>query len=201
MTTPLFSLPPCGLGTWEVESLTSYARRLAAAHVVSPNTLLREAVLKPHRAYRGQRHLVFEPSRIGESLNGTGVGATLVIRYLQVLTGIRSLASMTVVSLAPAIEFRSSFRTFRAWCPSCLVSGEPYDRLAWALLMWRACPTHQLKLQDECVRCRRRHRPLAPMAHPALCPHCAGDLISFDDGSMDHIPDDAIPRGLVSVIL
>lgn len=55
--TTLFSLVPFGLGTIEVESLTSYIRRVAAAHVVSPCTLLRENLPIPNRLRRGPRIL------------------------------------------------------------------------------------------------------------------------------------------------
>ncbi len=40
MRSSLFSLAPHAIGTSQAESLTSFIRRLAAAHVVSPSTLL-----------------------------------------------------------------------------------------------------------------------------------------------------------------
>jgi len=62
MRSSLFSLASHGIGTTQAESLTSFIRRLAAAHVVSPSTLLRELVLKPQRSARGRGNLIFEPS-------------------------------------------------------------------------------------------------------------------------------------------
>ena len=40
----LYSLAPMGIGTSQVESLTSYVMRLAEAHAVSPGTLIRQEI-------------------------------------------------------------------------------------------------------------------------------------------------------------
>lgn len=176
MRTSLFSLVPQGLGTVQVESLTSYIRRLALAHVVSPCTLVREQVLKPYRSARGQRHLIFEPSRIGESLNGDNDASRLVVRSLSALTGITELDKTTAQRLAQGIDFSTAFRKRRGWCPACLASSEAYDRLVWALSIWRTCPIHRLPILERCTSCGREHRPLHPTASPACCSWCGADL-------------------------
>lgn len=176
MSTQLFALLPQEIGTGRVESLTSYVRRLAAAHTVSPCTLLRQFVLAPRRSAYRQRHLVFEPSRATESLNGTGAGPTLVLTALENLTGVRHLERTTIAALSSGIQFRQSFRTHRAWCPECLNCQEPFDRLVWALSISHRCVLHRVLLVDRCKRCGRQHRPLDPRATPRACPFCASDL-------------------------
>ncbi len=173
-----FSLQPSGLGTIEGESLASFIRRLAAAHVVSPSTLLRDSVLKPVRAARGQRYLIFEPSRLGESINsGCSAASKLIVQAVGAMTGVE-LAGTTFATLTGSIAFGAAFRTERAWCSLCIASENPYDRLVWSLRAWRVCRTHAVPLDQNCPECGRSHRPLHPFASPSLCPWCGHRLAS-----------------------
>lgn len=114
----LFHLVPFAIASTEIESLTSYIRRLAFAHVVSPSTLVRELVLKPRQQVMARANLMFEPTRIGESLNGASGATEVTVSALEALTGRRDLRAMTFSALADGIELRSAFRAFRAWCRS-----------------------------------------------------------------------------------
>lgn len=60
-----------------------------------------------------------------EALNGANNGSELVLRGLEQLTGRRDLGGVTFGASRMVIEFRSAFRTHRAWCPRCLDSDEP----------------------------------------------------------------------------
>lgn len=172
----LFHLVPLAIASTEIESLTSYIRRLAFAHVVSPSTLVRELVLKPRQQVMATANLMFEPTRISESLNGASASTTVTISALEVLTGRRDLRATTFSALADGIELRSAFRRFRAWCPACMSEGEPYDRLAWSLSAWQTCAIHHIPLRDRCEQCGSRHRPLAARATVTSCPTCRVSL-------------------------
>lgn len=175
---PLFSLAVCGVGAVAVESLTSYIRRLAFAHVVSPSTLLRALVLRPLREERGQRDLLLEPTRATESVNGASQAARALASALVRLTGVAEIQGTTLVGLDDAIEFRGAFRKVRAWCPVCLQDSarEVYDRLLWSFSAAKFCVEHRVALVDRCGLCGRGHRPLDYQATPSACPHCGALL-------------------------
>lgn len=199
MTSRLVSLAPAGIATDQVESLTSYIRRVSLIHAVSPSTLLRELVLKPHRISQGERHLLFEPTRVGESLNGAGKASNLILQALGILTGIETLQSTTVAGMADGIEFRTSFRQWRSWCPNCLLSSSPYDRLAWTFRSSVACIEHRLRLVDQCGRCGQQHRPLHHGATPTLCPWCGTSLAAADQRPAHVSRHDAVIHEIIGL--
>src|ERR1700758_5499419 len=89
----LFRLEPIGMGTAEVESLTSYIARLAEAHCVSPRQLLCEEIL-------GKRttHYSSSPLFSGEHINGIGGLAELAVTSLEHLTMQHGLHVMTMLT-------------------------------------------------------------------------------------------------------
>lgn len=80
----LFRLEPIGIGTAEVESLTSYIARLAEAHCVSPRKLLCDEILAP--AGKDTHHYSVSPLFSGEQLNSMGGLAELAATSLAQLT-------------------------------------------------------------------------------------------------------------------
>jgi len=187
--TRLFYLAPLGASSVEVESLTSYVRRLALAHVVSSTTLIRDLLLKPQRLANARINLMFEPSRSTESLNGSSAASRLVVSGLEALTGRRDLGITTFGAVTDAIELGAAFRTFRAWCPMCLRADQPYDRLAWSLSVWRICAIHGLPLRDHCGQCGARHRPLSPRATPHVCPGCGAPFGQYTSAETSRSDD------------
>jgi hypothetical protein len=70
----LYCLVPLGMGTVEIESLTSYIQRLAWAYRVTPRVLVAEVVL-PHlsnRSYPAPGHLGSFSRTRSMSINGVG---------------------------------------------------------------------------------------------------------------------------------
>ena len=169
---------PRGLGTPEVESLTSYLRGVATLHVVPVSWLATTFVFDPLRRARGQGDLLVQPTRATESLNGAGLGTRRIVGQLAAVTGKSRLVETTLLELGLAIECREGFRSWRAWCSACLdADGDAaYDRLAWSLRCTIVCARHRVVLRDECVQCRTRHRPLARLANPWSCPRCGAPL-------------------------
>lgn len=175
MASVLYALSPREVGTPQAESLTSYVRRLAYAHVVSPSYLLREHVFEPARRDRRQRYLALEPTRATESVNDGRRVSCLVIERLSLLTGVGNLGRL-VFRPAFGIDLSQAFRVVRAWCPRCLADGTPYDRLAWTLRVAHVCGNHGCLLVECCVRCGRSHRPWHASATPSACPYCGHTL-------------------------
>lgn len=171
-------LTPFGLGTAEVESLTSVVRRLAYAEVRPVTALLRELVVEPYRVRHGHAHPIIQPSRSTESINGTSRATRLVVEVLTSL-GATQVVRSTLLGRDAAIEFDGAFRATRAWCPSCLADDGPaaYDRLVWSLAVQARCDRHGSLLVDRCQRCYRGHRPWHPRANPWACPWC-GEVLA-----------------------
>jgi hypothetical protein len=176
-TTRLYVLEPLGVGTIETESLTSYVRRLAAAHVVSPSALLRLEVLEPHRLSAGQRHQSMAPVLGTESINGAR-RSRLLVDALEELTGVSRVRETSLLDRDRAVCFDGAFRDFRAWCPECLTDGTPYDRLLWSFSAIKTCVRHDCRLEDRCprARCGKPHRPWHRSASPGGCPFCGEPL-------------------------
>jgi len=95
----LYRVPPIGLGTPDVESLTGYLARLAEAHGVSTRTLMVQVVLP----LGGRTHLTkpFDNSlsafwaRAAHCFNGTGRLARDGVQAVAQLTGQPDLAALT----------------------------------------------------------------------------------------------------------
>lgn len=204
-TTRLYVLQPLGLSTIETESLTSYVRRLAAAHVVSPSTLLRLEVLEPHRRSAGQRHHVLAPVLCTESINGARRSTRILVGALEELTGVSSVRETCLLDRDRAVCFEGAFRHFRAWCPECLADGTPYDRLLWSFSAIKTCVRHERSLEDRCPRprCGKPNRPWHRAASPDGCPFCGEKLESTAQGSIHAEPaaDELVLRDLLALLL
>jgi hypothetical protein len=197
-TTRLYQLAPRGLGSLETESLTSYVRRLSAAHVVAPSALVRKEILEPYCASAGLRHAPIQPTLVFESINAAFATTRLLVDSLGFLTGVANLAALTLLGRDQAICFDGSFRHERAWCPRCLAEDEPWDRLLWALRATTACARHDQLLIDACAHCGKSHRPWHRRANPTTCPHCGAALGSTAKAA--HIEIEADERALRDVM-
>src|SRR5947209_19355960 len=80
----LARLKPIGIGTQEVECLTSYIARLAAEHCVSPRKLLYKEVLAP--AGMNTVHYAASSELSASLINGMGHLAGLTVDALEQLT-------------------------------------------------------------------------------------------------------------------
>lgn len=195
-------IEPFGLGTPEVESLTSYVRRLAWWLHASPSQLLRWLVLGPTCRQRAQREFVFQPTRASESLNGTGAQVRLLVGALAQLTGRTDLDQLTFLDRESSVSVRNDFRIRRSWCPLCLAvpAMASYDRLGWTLVPFGICWVHGVVLVDECSGCGRAHRPLVQWAHPTRCPWCGTPLSQAPAEAIAEPESDRIQELIVRVL-
>ena len=189
MSGRLTSLSPIGETPLELESFTSYVRRLARVEYVSPSTMLRELVLEPRRRRLNHRHLLVEPTRVTESLNGPSQTTRVLVSSLAVLTRVPRVATTTLLDRDTAIAFDVAFRRWRAWCPRCLRvrSDDAYDRLYWSFALVTTCVAHGLRIIDRCVACGRPHRPIHTRADPETCPHCGAPLANANARRSDDL--------------
>lgn len=176
----LYHLVPIGVGSTEVESLTGYLVRLAAAHRVSPFVLARREITPTFGAERqaeieGQLGALM--GRGARRLNGVDPEAGRWIEALTILTCRADLRFLTLQPWAGMIAGRDLLRATLAWCPACYTAWraagrEIYQPLLWALQTVTVCPRHGQPLQDRCVACGQAQPIIAPAIRPGYCTTC-----------------------------
>jgi hypothetical protein len=178
----LYHLPPVGLGSVVVESLTSYVARLAEAHDISPGTLVtREILPKVRKEFR--RHDYKVPATEStfmyqaHTVNSVGQGSQDWVNVLEQLTGVRGLQYLTMGTWRRVISGVDLLRRRRAWCPLCLEdrrgSNQPvYEPLLWALKEVSVCPTHACPLAERCPHCGGDQHIISAKVKPGHCCRC-----------------------------
>ena len=187
--TRLYSLPPIGIGTPMVESLTGYLVRLAEAHCVSAGVLY----MKEIRPVAGKGNIFsFRPATDAgystHTINGFGSPARDFEHSLEMLTGRRDLRHLTMLTWARVLPRSALLRRFRAWCDSCLrvwrQAGQPiYEPLLWALRAVTVCPYHRCLLRQLCPHCERVIGPLDYRSRSGYCSRCGQWLVPTSTGS------------------
>lgn len=169
-------LPPIGVGTPLVESLTSYIARLAASHTMNVGTLLEREVSRLIDKKCGATHLL-SISRFLGAVNGVGSTSQDLVWALAQLTLHQDLHLLTMLSFSDVIPSRNLFRAVRAWCPFCYQKWREqgdslYEPLLWLLKVVKYCPTHQTPLVDKCPNCQRSNPPLSRKFQLGFCSQC-----------------------------
>jgi hypothetical protein len=181
----LYSLPPIGLGTPYVESLTSYITRLAEAHCVPPRELMVREVLPNIEASFKKKYSRgtlsakrFHPE-VTQTFNGSGKLAGLLVQALNSLTSRSDLQFLTMLPWSSVLLRDGNLRTGRAWCPKCYEEWQKkqmavYEPLLWSLRAVTVCPLHEQVLHSRCPfeDCRGILPALAPQARPGMCSRC-----------------------------
>jgi transcriptional regulator with XRE-family HTH domain len=184
--TRLYNLPPIGVGTPMVESLTGYIARLAEAHCVSTGLLYWKEI----KALAGKGNIFsFRATSDGgystHTINSRGSPAADFVRVLEMLTGRRDLRHLTLLTWAQVLPGHSLVRRWRAWCERCfqawLQAKQPvYEPLLWTMQAVRICPYHRRKLCEVCPHCACRIGPLDWCSRPGYCSQCGEALVRVD---------------------
>jgi hypothetical protein len=171
----LISLQPIGIGTNEVESLSSYISRLAREYYVSPNKLVEKCVERFFGS-RSFSETVGYNTNDYKNINSLDEMAKMVVSSLELATGRQDLAYMTLLPWRNILRVKQ-MRHKRAWCPSCLQSdlenGQPvYERLLWKIDVVKICPLHKRKLVSICRHCKRSQGNFSTYSFPGFCSCC-----------------------------
>jgi len=181
--TRLYHLPPIGLGTPMVESLTGYIVRLAQEHCVSAGVLYWKEIRT--LAAKGNIFTFRVTNDAGYSthtINGLGSPAADFVRALEILTGRRDLSCLTLLTWRRVLPGHSLLRRCRAWCESCMYAwreaNQPiYEPLLWTLQAVTVCPYHHRILRQACPHCERRIGPLDARSRGDCCSRCGQLLV------------------------
>ncbi len=183
----LYSIPPIGTDTGNVEGLTSYICRLAEAHCVSPTNLLRYQI-EPVAGKRGVK--AAKSVNLESHPSGDNRVAVRYVKALEYLTMQPNLSELTLSSwlmgkrssgniLTSLFVDRpiSMLKTGREWCPDCLQEWQNSDRviyepLLWSLSLVAICPHHDRLLEQVCPGCNQSQPIFAAKTRVGRCSHC-----------------------------
>jgi DNA-binding transcriptional regulator YhcF (GntR family) len=181
----LYHLEPIGVGTPNVESLTSYVARLAERHSLIPKTLITQVILPLQGKVDRSRNYYYRLNKFwyenALTLNGVSPIANEWVEALQTLTGVRELRFLTMLTFCEVIAMSRLLRRRKAWCPHCFEEWRchkmiVYEPLVWSLNGIDVCFQHQQSLMTHCPQCSRTLPMLTQSMRPGYCPHCTGFL-------------------------
>ncbi|MGG5150965.1 TniQ family protein [Alcaligenes aquatilis] len=177
----LHALAPIGLGTSDVESLTSYFCRLANSHSCSTNDLAQFVIdhIEPGRwatyqGVEGKSRFIWHQ----RAISGLGDSALTWASALSELTSQSSLHRLTLLPLQSVIAPKGLMATQSRWCPHCLHDDleqkkTPYFRLAWDIGLNKVCANHRAELIARCPHCLQSNvRHAAAYVIPGWCTAC-----------------------------
>lgn len=179
----LYNLEPIGVGSPQVESLTSYVARLAEAHCVSPWALLTQEIgpiwytpgLQGHKNNsENLKQKLLSSRQRPISIDGMSLSTERLVGILEILTRCQDLSYLTALTWRNVLSDRSLIRAYRVWCPICLeymrgsrkAIAEP---LVWAFRDVKVCAYHQIPLHSVCHYCSKR---LLINRRLGYCPWC-----------------------------
>lgn len=172
-----FSLAPLGVGTDQIECLSSYLSRMADAHGVTRHQLISHL-----RVWWKQRRRRILPRCEELTWNGYGPNVHIALQALRDATG-QDLTDCTLIRLRGTCSGNciSSVRHTRYWCPACyqddIRSDLPvYDRLVWQLQVSDRCAIHRHRLLNRCPSCGGLQRNDISMTGLDRCSRCSHDL-------------------------
>jgi AraC-like DNA-binding protein len=194
----LYPLEPIGVGTGEVEGLSSYLLRLAAEHCLPPGALFGEMVaplVRESRLLSTTKYPELLLYRAARAINGMGVTAAACVQALESLTLRTDLRWLTTTTWQGIFTTQYWLRPVRAWCPACFESQRHEDRIIFEPLLWASravtvCPIHKRALVTVCPHCRGESLPLTRKSRPGHCPKCLRWLGSMEDA--EHPSDESL---------
>jgi TniQ len=180
----LCHLAPIGVRTPDVENLTSFTMRLAAAHCVETGVLFTREISSrlnyPPRLKSESEPLAYAFYQLHgiQTVNGIGPVVAHWISALESLTSQSKLHLLTMLPWKNLLTYHQSLlRKTRAWCPDCYADSKDqrapiYEKLLWTLIPVSACVQHQRLLEENCPFCGCTSPMLLSRSHPGHCFRC-----------------------------
>lgn len=181
----LHHLPPIGVGTPCVESLTSYISRLAKAHCVNVGSLYSHE-LEPKLKYLDssknptkspQAKLITNFYQYIYAVNGLSKTATNWNALLENLTLRLELKYLTMLPWQNVLSRNNLQKHTRAWCSYCFAESHEredivYEQLLWTIRNVNFCVKHKTLLITKCPHCAKQCHVLTYKSNPGHCFHC-----------------------------
>lgn len=173
----IYSVQPIGLGSINVECLTSYLHRIARMHSVSFTTFIKHTLSSylieeqiSDRAYTSRAY----------SINGINTIAIRVSNAMNELTLEDNKSELTLLKWREIFTSKE-IQTNRKWCPACFedlkINGLPlYEKLIWSIKIVNFCQLHNCSLQSNCLQCGAEQKYLNIKTEIGFCSNCKGYL-------------------------
>ena len=177
-TSRLYHLEPIGIGTIDVESLTSYIKRLAQSHSVSMGELINKEILpESSKSYLNMTHFI----RGDRNLNGYSDITKELVDILENKTLNKDLKYLTLIPWEHYINNYKLYKYCHSWCPICYEemnqSGqEIYDKLIWNIKGIDICGRHKVKLEQTCPYCGAKSKLIGYRSRVGYCDKCGAWL-------------------------
>jgi hypothetical protein len=176
----LFSLPLRGVGTADVESLSSYMCRMSAAHAASVRDIIEYSFLWLRQCSAQDVEMPFlthSPESLAYYVRPNATTARLV-EALGHATLRTELHCGTFLALSSALgRCMGTFDQSMRWCPACIeeflqARDEGYFKLQWLLCDVEHCAVHGVELVDRCPHCERHQNGCARRTRCTHCVYC-----------------------------
>jgi hypothetical protein len=183
-----------GLGTPDVESMSSYICRLSAAHRAPIGVLLRcgyEQHFSTSTTGEGVPNLARNPGSLAQYVRPNEMTSS-VLEMLTATTGQKDLRSGTFMCLDKALDrCMKTFQQSNRWCPRCFRDfadrgTEAYLKLAWSVATTTHCALHGDELEDKCRKCGSDQDGFGVRRSCSICVHCGSSLAKGSNSS--HAP-------------
>lgn len=178
----LVSLKPRERGTAYAEGLISYLTRLAGAHVVRPNVLMKDVILPIAEIHLETGSCSFNED-YSRTINSYVVYASKVSCAIEALTLQSDLRELTFLPWGDLLDPKGVMllRDHVGVCRQCLDEFEKeedgiYYPLVWYVRLAKICSKHQRWLEEECPRCCKKQSFVAHHAMLGYCTHCGAWL-------------------------
>ena len=215
----LYSLEPLGMGTHFTESLASYITRLAEAHSVSCQDLLRRELVPvvaaimdsfpalyecpPHHSSmaleskkeRDEQHLGFARGRV---INGARNITNCWVKAVEQLTLRTGLHYLTLLPWPEVARVERFLKVNQSWCPACYeewrAASQPiYEPLLWSLTPITVCLRHLQPLWQKCPR-KDCHNSIVWFEEESKLGYCGAcgswlGLSAKEDPGEEHLPE------------
>jgi hypothetical protein len=186
-----------GIGTADVESITSYIKRLAQAHNVSTGIMLEKEILPElNKPYLNMYYLNSGSLR----LCGYSDVTKGLVDILEDKTLNRDLNHLTLIPLEDYINTFKLNKRNHSWCPICYEemkqNGQAiFDKLIWNIEGIEVCEKHNVKLEQICPYCGKNNQLITRRSRVGYCDSCHSWLglssvsALIDDGWHNQIYD------------
>jgi len=177
----LRDLGPLGLGSGQVESLTSYITRLAESHWMASTRFVASVLIDYI-----PKDLGFDMKQTSSTYymsNGYGVYAKRLASAISHSNiGVHG-EYLTFLPWGKAFDSKGHglVENHLCWCKSCWredvsQGNSPYVRLAWQSSQVKVCTKHNERLEEFCPHCGKGQMVLPSIPRAWICQKCGHDL-------------------------